>query len=229
MIYLYLLLFTAMGPLLHLRDRRIYFIGNFWALLPAISVTAVYFLAWDYFFTQWGVWGFNPKYLCGIYILNLPLEEVLFFFIVPLACMFIYEVMKYYVPRGLVARWSQILCWVLAPILLAVGLLNLERAYTSVTCLGAATLLAIHVYLRAEYLGRFWLGYGVSLAPFFLVNGILTGSFLSEPIVWYNNSENLGLRMGTIPIEDAVYMLVMLLSTCTIYEETKRRFPAATA
>ena len=40
---------------------------------------------------------------------------------------------------------------------------------------------------------------------FFPVSGVLTGTGLENPIVNYNPSQFLGIRMGTIPIEDAVY------------------------
>ena len=40
---------------------------------------------------------------------------------------------------------------------------------------------------------------------FFPVNGVLTGTGLETPIVNYNPNEFMGIRMLTIPIEDAVY------------------------
>ena len=46
---------------------------------------------------------------------------------------------------------------------------------------------------------------------FMVVNGILTGSFISEPIVWYQDDHNLGYRLGTIPVEDSQYMMLMML------------------
>ena len=52
------------------------------------------------------------------------------------------------------------------------------------------------------------------------MNGILTGWLLPEPIVWYNDAATLGVRLNTIPIEDSVYLLLMLLIVTTVYERT---------
>ncbi len=40
--------------------------------------------------------------------------------------------------------------------------------------------------------------------PFFIVYAILTGSINDEQIVWCDNDEILGVRPGTIPIEDKI-------------------------
>ena len=56
------------------------------------------------------------------------------------------------------------------------------------------------------------------MIPFFLVNGVLTGSFIRDEIVWYNNAANLGFRIGTIPIEDFFYAMLLLLSNISIFE-----------
>jgi lycopene cyclase domain-containing protein len=44
------------------------------------------YLIWDVAFTKNGVWGFNPAYHGNVVILGLPLEEILFFAIIPYAC-----------------------------------------------------------------------------------------------------------------------------------------------
>jgi lycopene cyclase domain-containing protein len=67
-------------------------------------------------------------------------------------------------------------------------------------------------------MGYFWLAYFIHLLPFLVVNGILTGATTPEPVVWYNNDENLGVRILTIPIEDTVYALTCLLLPITIME-----------
>jgi lycopene cyclase domain-containing protein len=75
-------------------------------------------------------------------------------------------------------------------------------------------LLAHGLFLKRKYFSNFLIAYIIHLVPFFIVNGILT----ALPVVWYNDTENFGVRMGTIPVEDAIYSLLLLLGNVTIYE-----------
>ena len=61
------------------------------------------------------------------------------------------------------------------------------------------------------------------LVPFFVVNSVLTGSWSEEAIVWYNDKENLGIRWGTIPLEDVGYGLLLMLINLTIYKAQQER------
>ena len=90
-------------PLVLSFDQKVHFVRHWRHLFIAIVVIGVPYLVWDYFFTEMGVWGFNPDYLSGLYLTNLPLGELLFFVVVPFACMFIYECTKAYFP-GLLFR-----------------------------------------------------------------------------------------------------------------------------
>lgn len=56
--------------------------------------------------------------------------------------------------------------------------------------------------------------YLIHLLPFVIINGILT----ALPVVSYNNLYNSGIRLGTIPVEDLVYSMLMLLMNVAIYE-----------
>ena len=58
-----------------------------------LSVSSVYIL-WDIIFTKLGIWGFNNQYLNGIYILNLPIEEILFFLCIPFCCLYTYHLVE---------------------------------------------------------------------------------------------------------------------------------------
>ncbi len=80
----------------------------------------------------------------------------------------------------------------------------ISRTYTAVNFISAAFLIGLVLMIKPELLRRFFPGYLVILIPFGLVNGVLTGSFIEEQIVWYNDQENLGIRLGTIPIEDVI-------------------------
>ncbi|ELR70634.1 Lycopene cyclase [Fulvivirga imtechensis AK7] len=189
-------------------------------LLPALLLPAAIFIAWDVLYTHWGVWGFNATYLTGVTIINLPLEEWLFFICIPYACVFTYFAFTHLIKREPFGKIKQPLTWLLITVLLVTGLLNLGKIYTSVTFISLAAFLIMHVYFfKAHYLGRFYFTYLIILIPFFIINGILTGSGIEDQVVWYDNSENLGIRIGTIPIEDIFYGMLLILMNVTVFEE----------
>lgn len=219
-IYLYLNIFTILFPLLLSFDKKVAFYKNWSALIPAILVNAVVFIAWDAWFTDIGVWGFNEEYLTGIYLFNLPLEEVLFFITVPYACVFIYDVLNAYIDRDLLQPYAKPVAVVLMLVLPLLAVFHLSQLYTSITFAALALLHLVHLrYFGTRYLGRFYMAYLVHLVPFLLVNGVLT--YL--PIVWYNNEYNLGLRIISIPVEDTMYSMLMLLLTISVYESLRQR------
>jgi lycopene cyclase domain-containing protein len=219
-VYLYLNLFTLFFPLIFSFDKRVHFYTNWRYLFPAMAVNALVFILWDSLFARIGIWGFHPEYLIGIDLFGLPLEEVLFFVTVPYACVFIYEVLNVYIRRDWLQPYAGAVSRVLIGGLVVLGLLFLPRLYTSVTSLFLSLILVGHLVLfRNKVLGRFYLAYLVHLIPFLLVNGVLT----AIPIVWYNNAYNLGIRLYSIPVEDAVYSMAMLLLTITVYELLKQR------
>lgn len=202
-------------------DKKVAFYKKWKYLFPAIILVAIFFLIWDYFFTAWNVWSFNEDYITGIKLLNLPIEEVLFFFTIPYACVFIYECLIAYFPKDYLKKWAiliTIIIMVLDAILLA---FNYGKLYTSVTLiLLGAYLMQLLVVNRAQWLGRFYLAYIIALIPFLIVNGILT----AKPVVIYNDMENLGIRIFSIPVEDTLYMMLLLLMNIALYERFQKRF-----
>ncbi|CAN5239390.1 hypothetical protein BH09BAC3_BH09BAC3_24070 [soil metagenome] len=193
-------------------------------LWPAILIPAVIFIAWDSWFTTLGVWGFNPRYLTGIYFFNLPLEEVLFFICIPYACVFTYTAVNFFKKSEPSADNGLRITTALIVGLTALGIKYYSQWYTTVTFLAtAAFLLFLILIIKPTYLGRFYFAFIFILIPFFIVNGVLTGTGLEEPVVWYNNSENLGIRMLTIPVEDTFYGMLLLLMNVSIFEGLQRR------
>lgn len=222
--YLLINIFAILFPFVISFDKRNYFFARWKFLFPAIAITGLFFILWDMLFTGMGIWGFNPRYLTGIYIVNLPLEEVLFFITIPFACVFTYDTLKYFVKRDLPAKYSRPVSFVLAAGLLIIAVFNLSKLYTSVTFILAATFILYHeLVLKSPYMGRFYLSYAILLLPFLIINGILTGSFIEEQVVWYDNNHNLSLRIFTIPVEDVIYGLFLVLMNVTFFEYFRRR------
>ncbi|MCG8306396.1 MAG: lycopene cyclase domain-containing protein [Cytophagales bacterium] len=219
--YYYLLInvFTISIPFIRSFEPRVYFISRWKGIFLGISITGAVFIIWDMIFTKMGIWGFNPTYLTGVNIINLPLEEWLFFITIPYACIFIYEAMNYFIKKDILNRFSYPLTYVIITILYILGIVYRLNWYTGFTFIFTASfLLFLLVFVKPAYLGRFYIGYAVSFIPFLLVNGILTGSFIPDEIVWYNDSENLSVRIFTIPVEDSVYMMLLLIMNISIYE-----------
>lgn len=224
--YLYLAvnLFAVSFPLIRSFEPKIRFVSKWGALFPALAITAVFFLIWDHWFTVIGVWEFNPRYLLGIYIFQLPIEEWLFFITVPFACVFIYEVLIYFFKKDIFQPFGKPVVFVLIPALLFLAFLNLDKMYTSVNFFIGALALGIHwLIFKDKYLGRFIFAYLVHLIPFIICNGVLTGGLTDEPVVIYNNAENLGIRIWTVPIEDTVYSMTLLLMNVSLFEFLRKR------
>jgi lycopene cyclase domain-containing protein len=53
-----------------------------------------------------------------------------------------------------------------------------------------------------------------------LVNGFLT----AIPVVIYNDTENLGIRIYTIPFEDVFYGMLLVFMNIVIYEKLRGKY-----
>ncbi len=222
-LYLALDLGALAGPLALSFDRRVAFYRRFWPVLGAILSMMVVMVPLDMAFVKAQIWGFRSEYTCGLQLGNLPLEEWLFFPVVGYACLFIYECLRAYGPENPLSRWHRPILWLWAISGLGLALLNPLRLYTSIKLGGTAVAILVVLYgLRPRYLGRFVLMYLVSVLPFLLMNGVLTGSGIPGEVVWYNEAHILGVRLGTIPLEDLYYSLLMLLIATVAYERLLR-------
>ena len=206
--YTYILInfFTVIICFLASFDGRIQFNKLFGKFLISSTIVAIPFIAWDIWFTAKGVWWFDLKYTLGFKIAGLPIEEWLFFYCIPFACVFTYYCLEKYFTLSWTDGLNNLLVFTSFIVLGVVGLLYYERIYTFLTVIVTIlTLFYLHFIAQEQWIGRASLVYLVLMPGFFAVNGILTGSFIPSPVVNYNPDDFLGIRMGTIPIEDAVY------------------------
>ena len=216
--YLILNLACIFFPFILSFDKKIAYYKLWKPLFIGMLISAAFFIIWDVLFTKLGVWSFNPTYIIGIYIFNLPIEEILFFITVPYACIFIYEVVNGYTKRDVIGCGKPYSV-VISVICLVLIILFHDKTYTLVNasiCL-IMLLYAAFIY-KSQNLGRFFLAYFISLIPFLICNGLLT----ALPVVIYNNNENMNLRLFTIPLEDTLYGLSLMLIPILIMDYFKK-------
>lgn len=220
--YAYLLInfLTIIFPVLLSFDKRVAFHKSWKYIWPGMALTGLVFLFWDVLFTVKGVWSFNPDYIIGIKFFDLPLEEILFFLTVPFSCIFIYACLNYYVKWSLSQNVSKAISLLIIALCVAMLVVYYNRLYTAVNFGFLMFVLILLQYVfKSTWLNRFYRAYVVSLLPFYIVNGILT----AVPIVMYNNAENIGKRVGTIPIEDHFYSMALLLMNIGFFEYFKNK------
>ncbi|MFA7447763.1 MAG: lycopene cyclase domain-containing protein [Weeksellaceae bacterium] len=204
--YLAVLFFAIIICFIASYDKRIQFHKHFISYLKAATIVAIPFIAWDIWFTSLGVWWFNTDYTLGLVIAGLPLEEWLFFFCIPFSCLFTYYCVDKFFKLDWVDGFNNLIVFASIVVLAVVGLLHTDKIYTLVTAIiTIGTLIYLHFIAKTPWIGRASLLFTILMIGFFLVNGVLTGTGLDSPIVNYNPKDFMGIRMLTIPVEDAVY------------------------
>lgn len=225
-LYLGLMGFTIIFPFLRSFEKKVAYYKSFRSLFTAIGATMLLFIPWDIWFTHMGIWGFNPKYLSGLALFGLPLGEWLFFIFVPFSCLFIYRVLQYYqfrpwLSQGQANMLTQYLSW----LSIGVAVMSWGKWYTFSAFAVLAVVLLIHSnWLKVDWMPEFYRAYVIILIPFFIVNGVLTGTGLEEEVVWYNSDHFLGTRIGTIPLEDTFYGMSLILINVSLYEYFRKRW-----
>lgn len=217
-LYFLVLFFTVCVPFLFSFHPKLKFNKMFGSFFLANGIVALLFILWDIRFTQLGIWGFNANYVSGIYFFNLPVEEVLFFICIPFSCVFTYHCLTKFYSFTWEITTEKRFTAVIAVTLFIIGLICFRKAYTASTFLSLSVLLVlIRFVANIKWLGKLFSIYTVLIIPFFIVNGILTGTGPDQPVVWYDNTENLGLRLLTIPVEDLFYGFELILLNLFLY------------
>ena len=228
-LYTSLLFFSVIIPFILSFDRKVSFFRMWKSLIPSAIIVGAGYIIVDIIFVKNGVWGFNPAYHSNVVILGLPLEEWLFFIIIPYASLFIHYVFVAYFPGVIISNsLVRILSVIIIIFLLIVMLFNLGKAYTIFNFSLLILVLIWALFDKSQLLNRYYLSFLIILIPFFIINSILTGTFIEGEAVWYNNAETLGIRLGTVPVEDIGYafslMLLNLLMNNWLQKIIKTRF-----
>lgn len=211
-LYLILNIASFFIPFVYSFERRMKYNKRWKVIFPSLFITAIFFIIWDIIFTKMEIWSFNPRYHSGIEFFGLPIEEWLFFICIPYASIFIHFAFHYFLPNvALSDSTVKKIYFVLMVITIPILVFNYDKWYTFINLSLFVIIITIAAFKVRSILNTYFITFLIILIPFLIVNGILTGSFIDEPVVFYNNQENLGIRLGTIPIEDIGYAFTLML------------------
>lgn len=212
-LYLYLNIFIILFPFLLSFDRNVRFWKKWNRFLGSFLIVGTSFILWDIYATETGHWSFNKKYLIGIDVFGIPLEECLFFFTVPYACLFTYEVIRHYLREWKVPYrpWPYYLAGI---VLFILGVAYWGQEYTSIVLIETGILIFLLPIAAPWILRRrsYWTYVLITFMLFVIFNMVLT----AVPVVRYGPEHIWGGdgtwngRFVTIPLEDFIYNASML-------------------
>ncbi len=186
-----------------------------------LLLSATFFVTWDILFNNWNIWNFNDRYLLGIRFFDLPLEEYLFFFTVPYSCSFIYACLVAYIPfhKRQDKGWRPMLTMGTVLVLTAIIFHNKPQTLFSfgTSGLGCIVLYFLRRKIPTFRADAFLLMFLISIIPFLAIDGFLT----AMPIVIYYHKHNFGVYIYTIPIDDLIYGILLMMSNVAIMEYFK--------
>ncbi|NNG27640.1 MAG: lycopene cyclase domain-containing protein [Ignavibacteriaceae bacterium] len=214
--YLIFNIIVLSGPLIFGAMRSFYFLDRIKFTILPILIPAVLFLIWDSIVTK-SHWQFNPEYVLGITIFNLPIEEILFFITVPFACLFTWEMIirrtdeKEY-------KWinkARPYFYVFIPVGILFFISGKHYTGLATAFLGFAILIDKLLKTNLIVQRRFYF-YLILVVLFTLIfNGYLTW----RPVVTYGVEYQLDFRIFTIPIEDFIYGTALIFMNTSIYQK----------
>lgn len=206
---LLILTFSTLGKLFIPRSH--------WPHIPsaliAICVCAAPFIIWDMVVTEWW-WTFNPRYILGLFVGGLPMEEILFFLVIPWSCLVLWENMR----RQISGYWRIPVTgfFTMLSVLFGFGGWMYSRWYSmSIGILfGCVTLLSLRYGRWFQQKSTIIFSILITVLTS-IFNGYLTG----RPVVTYMTETVSGIRVGTIPIEDFLYGWLLIGGVIFLYDQ----------
>jgi len=218
--YLIFNLLVIAGPVAATVGRRAERVARWPAVLLSVVLAMIPYVIWDALVTN-RHWSFSESYTLGVRVAGLPIEEWLFFVTVPSASLFIWEGLSARFEIKETARLQTVR--VLLGLGIPVGALVFAtgKEYTGLALIAVGIVAVLDRLLAANLLlqARTYLFLLIVCGLVLLFNGYLT----ARPVVIYNASYQLGVRVVTIPIEDFLYGLSLMFLNALVYEKIRNR------
>ena len=218
-------------PLIFSFKWKFKYYSYFKPLAASIIIVGGIYILWDIVVTLRGDWAFNEEFLSKIYFpakeIGLPIEEILFFIVVPYACIFIYENLEHFIPAKKL-WYNKWFYSIMAFVFVIVGLLFYHQDYTILAMFSCATFFLVAIIFSPDLLQsrNFWFYIILSFVPFIIFNYFLTSLIVvsyNPAAIWGGNGVWNG-RFFTIPFEDFFYNFSMLSFYLMIYIFFKKRW-----
>ncbi len=221
LVYILLLAVLFFATLVVSFKRKDSFLLKLKYLFPAMLFSAIIFIIWDIRFTELGIWRFNPEYVLGITFKNIPVEEGLFFFVVPFFSVYIYEILENRFERFNKPNIFVAISLILLIVSGFVAYIYRRNLYTFFTFFLLTIYLGYTIFrnnFKKNY-PNFYLSFLFALIPFLLLRGILT----ALPVITFDSEHLLNVQIFTVPVEDLGYFFLLHLMNITIFEYLRVR------
>lgn len=220
--YTYLLadLLLLIVPVILFSNKKVNFAQNSKFIILAVLINVFAFSVPTEFLTQLKVIVFQPQYLSGITLWELPIEELLLSMVLPLTGISIYSYLNVRYPDNTPEKYSLALSNVMLGVCIAMLYFGHQKLYTVFTF---AILLVFLLYIefvnKIRFMYRFYRAYVVSILPFLLMYGFLC----ARSVLQFNMAETLDFNLLHIPFESFFYYMAMLLLSVFLFEVFKNR------
>jgi len=218
--YLFVDLGLLLLPVLLFSNKRLNFANQSKFIILAILINVFAFSVPTEFLTQLKVIVYNPPYLSGMTLWQLPVEELLLSMVLPLCGLAIYLFLNMRFPGNGPEKYSLALSNLLLGICIAMLYFGHQKLYTVFTFSILIVFLAYIEYVnKIRFMYRFYRAYLVSLIPFYIAYSVLT----TAPAIQYTEEETLNFNLAHIPFESHFYFMAMLLLSIYLFELFKSR------
>jgi lycopene cyclase domain-containing protein len=216
--YLLFNIIVFTGPFFLSFDKKVHYYTKWKYLIAAAWLPILVFLIWDVLVSG-RHWWFNSEFAGEGRFFGLPIGEWLFFFTVPYSCLFSWEVMHaYFENKQVLTNFpSLLIAVVLFSASFALFLLGLEYTALSIAAM-SVVFFTDHFYKTNLFTQKHtWIYIGLIGIFTLIFNGYLT----ARPVVLYDYSYQLNKLVFTIPTEDFIYGMALLLWITVRYEARK--------
>ncbi len=217
--YLLFNIIILSGPLALSFEKRVHYLGKWKYAFRSILLVLIPFIVWDILVTG-RHWWFNNNYISGIKVAGLPVEEWLFFITVPFAVLFIWENLIRKTGNPVNPSLKNVWIYLLFLSLPGALMLWIGKEYTGLMLISLSLVGLLDGLFNTRILSRN--NTYIYLGMVFLLNIIFNGYLTARPVVIYDPSYQLDLRLITIPVEDIGYGFALILMNTVLYQKFRR-------